>query len=87
MEEIVHGPISVETDSSSAHDLCHRKTVGQNSRHVERKAWKMRELQRAGKVRVKLIPTAENDADMFTKVLDNKTLQRHRATVMNLAAP
>ena len=30
--------------------------------------------------------TAENAADMFTKVLDNATFHRHRATVMSLAA-
>ena len=84
--EIVHGPIDTATDSQSAHDLCHRKTVGQNSRHVERKVFKMRELQHNNQVRVRLIPTAENAADLLTKVLGNKTFQRHRATLMNLAA-
>ena len=39
-----------------------------------------------GKVRVALIPTAANTADLFTKVLDNATFARHRATVYNLAA-
>ena len=78
--------VDIETDSQSAHDLCHRKTVGSNSRHVERKTFKMRELQHAGRVHVKLIPTKDNGADMFTKALDNQSFARHRGDVMNLAA-
>ena len=35
-------------------------------------------------VRVVLIPTADNASGMFTKVLDTKVFQKHRATVMNL---
>ena len=76
----------METDSQSAHDLCHRHTVGQNSRHVERKVFKMRELHHRGVVVVRLVPTAENGADMLTKVLDNKTFAKHRRDVMNLPA-
>ncbi len=48
----------------------------------------MRELRVEGKVVVKLVPTALNGADMFTKPLDRQTFHTHRATVMNLhAAP
>ena len=46
----------------------------------------MRELQGEGKVKVSLVPTAFNPADLFTKVLDNETFKRHRATIMNLKA-
>ena len=46
----------------------------------------MRELQHAGRVHVKLIPTKDNGADMFTKALDNQSFARHRGDVMNLAA-
>ena len=82
----ITGAILVETDSKGAHDLCHRVTAGPSSRHVERKVNKMRELQREGKVSVTLIPTDENTADIFTKVLDNATFARHRATLYNVAA-
>ena len=61
--------MSRQTNNSGARDLCRRTTVGQNSRHVERKMFKMRELQHQGKVRVGLIPTAQNAADLFTKPL------------------
>ena len=48
--------------------------------------FKMRELQHQGKVRVSLIPTALNAADLFTKPLPNKVFAEHRATVYNFAA-
>ena len=81
-----HGPVEVCTDSKSAFDLCHREGAGQFSRHVERKHFKMREVRAAGKVNLTLIPTSENSADMFTKVLDRIPFEKHRAVVMNLQA-
>ena len=72
-----------EAPIRGAYDLCHRKTVGKHSRHVERKIYKMRELKQGGKVKLKLIPTKEMSADMFTKALDDETFKRHRTTVMN----
>ena len=81
-----HGPVEVCTDSKSAFDLCHREGAGQFSRHVERKHFKMREVRAAGKVNLTLIPTAENSADMFTKILDRIPFEKHRAVVMNLQA-
>ena len=82
--DIVHGPIGVHTDNSGAYNLCHRTTVGKNSKHVERRVYKMRELQHQGIVKVNLIPTAEMPADLLTKALDDKTFHRHRKTIMNL---
>ena len=35
--DIVHGPIEVGVDNSGAYNLCHRTTVGKNSKHVERR--------------------------------------------------
>ena len=72
------------TDSKAAYDLCHRFTSAQNSRHVDRKVFKMRELRGAGRVVVKHIPGETNPADMFTKVLGRQVFERHRKTVMNL---
>ena len=81
-----HGPVEVGVDNKGAYDLCHRATAGKNSRHVERKVFKMRELQHAGKVKLVLVPTNEMRADMFTKSLDLETFVRHRDRVMNTAA-
>ena len=46
----------------------------------------MRELRGAGHVIVDLIPTEDNPADIFTKVLDKTPFERHRKMVMNLGA-
>ena len=73
------------TDSKAAYDLCHRFTSAQNSRHVDRKLFKMRELRGAGRVTVSHIPGDTNPADLFTKILTRQPFEKHRKTVLNLA--
>ena len=80
------GPIGVSTDNKGAYDLCHRFTSAANSRHVDRKLFKMRELRGAGVVTVAHVPTEFNPADLFTKVLGRQDFEKHRRTVLNLAA-
>ena len=46
MGDIKHGPVEVGTDNTGAYHLCNSSTTGQNSRHVERKVFKMCELRR-----------------------------------------
>ena len=77
------GPISVYTDNKGAHDLCHRFTSAQNSRHIDRKVFKMRELRGAGVVTVEHVPTDSNPADIFTKILSRQVFEKHRKTVLN----
>lgn len=72
------------TDSKAAYDLCHRYTSAANSRHVDRKLFKMRELRGAGRVVVKHIPGETNPADLFTKILPRQTFEKHRKTTLNL---
>ena len=79
------GPISARTDSKAAYDLCHRFTTAQNSRHVDRKLFKMRELRGAGRVTVEHIPGDSNPADLFTKILSRQPFEKHRKFVLNLA--
>ena len=80
--EIFHGPTEVGVDNSGAYNLCQRVTTGKNSRHVERKTYKMRELHQLGIVRLSLVPTDDMEADLFTKPLPDKTFLKHRETVM-----
>jgi hypothetical protein len=78
--------IEVCTDSKAAYDLCHRFTSAQNSRHVDRKLFKMRELRGAGVVVVRHIPGETNPADLFTKILSKQPFDKHRKVVLNLPA-
>ena len=80
------GPVTVSTDNKGAYDLCHRFTSAANSRHVDRKLFKMRELRGAGVVNVKHVGTDFNPADIFTKVLGRQVFERHRRTILNVAA-
>ena len=80
----IEDAIEVKTDSKAAYDLCHRFTSAQNSRHVDRKVFKMRELRGAGRVVVRHIPGETNPADLFTKVLSRQPFEKHRKTVLNL---
>jgi hypothetical protein len=77
--------IEANTDSKAAYDLCHRFTSAQNSRHIERKTFKMRELRGAGRVVVRHIPGESNPADLFTKILSRQVFEKHRKFVLNLA--
>ena len=77
------GPIAVGTDNKGAHDLCHRFTSASNSRHIDRKLFKMREMRGAGIVTVEHVPTEINPADILTKILSRQLFEKHRAVVMN----
>ena len=64
--------------------MCHRFTSAHNSRHVDRKLFKMAELCGAGEVTVDYVPTDDNLADLFTKILSRQPFEKHRKTVLNL---
>ena len=78
------GPIKCYTDNKAAFDLCHRFNSAQNSRHIDRKQFKMRELRGQGVVQVLKVHTDDNPADLFTKVLKGPAFIKHRRTCMNL---
>ena len=78
--------VDVFTDSKAAYDLCHRFTTAQNSRHVDRKLFKMRELRGAGVVKVNHMPGEANPADLFTKILGRQVFEKHRKVILNQPA-
>ena len=53
------------------------ETSAQHSRHVDRKLFKMRELRGANFVTVSYIPTEDNPADLFTKILTRVPFEKH----------
>ena len=46
----------------------------------------MRELRGAGAVVVKHVGMDDNPADLFTKVLNRNTFEKHRRTILNTTA-
>ena len=78
--------IEVYTDNTGAYDLCHRFSSAQNSRHIERKMFKMRELRGAGVVQVCMVHGDSNPADLFTKILPPQTFAMYRRFVLNTTA-
>ena len=62
----------------------YRFTSAQNSRHIDRKMYKMRELRGEGVVTVTHVPTDVNSADLFTKILSRQVFEKHRKKVLNL---
>jgi hypothetical protein len=45
---------------------------------------RVREFTHRGVMRVRLVPSADNIADFFTKVLEKFPFQKHRRVIMNL---
>ena len=84
--DVTDAPVVCETDNKGAFDLCHRFTSAQNSRHIDRKLFKMRELRGAGAVDVRHVSTDLNSADLFTKILGRQVFERHRKVVLNTPA-
>ena len=80
----IEGAVNVYTDSKSAHDLCHRFTMAQNSKHIDRRMYKMRELRGSGLIDVHHISGDINPADLYTKILTRQPFEKHRKMVMNL---
>ena len=84
----MHGTLTVvETDSKAAHDSCHKATIPQGARHVQRKALKMREFHHLRRATVALIKTDENAAALFTKALDKGSFIKFRDVMMNIHSP
>ena len=80
------GDVVVETDNKGAWELCHKYSSAQHTRHIDRKLFKLREMRGAGIVKVQYIPTDENTADLFTKVLKRQPFEKHRKVVLNTGA-
>ena len=66
------GAVELSRDRKS----CHR------SRHVDRRYFKVRELQSEGVLKVIHVPTESNRADIMTKSLDTDAFLRHRDALM-----
>ena len=62
-------------------------TTGQQTRHIDRRWFFVRELQHQEVVSVIAVPTADNMSDLMTRVLNLRDFQKFVKLVMNLPAP
>ena len=54
-----------------------------NSKHVDRKVFKMRELRGAGVVTGTHVPTDKNPSDIFTKIVTRQVFEKHLEFILN----
>ena len=76
-------PTTLRVDNSGAVELSRDRKSCHRSRHVDRRFFKVRELNAAEVLRVEHVPTELNRADYLTKPLDETTFIRHRTASMN----
>jgi hypothetical protein len=76
-------PTTLRVDNSGAVELSRDRKSCHRSRHVDRRFFKVRELNAAGVITVEHVPTEFNRADFLTKPLDETTFIRHRTASMN----
>ena len=81
------GVVELKVDNSGAVELSRDRKSCHRSRHVDRRYFKVRELSYEGWLRVVPVPTADNSADLLTKVLSRDVYARHRARLFNSSAP
>lgn len=76
--------IPLYVDNSGAVELsCDRKSC-HRSRHVDRRYFKVRELEYKGVIKVEHIDTKLNSADLLTKPLDQCAFDAHKRRLLNL---
>lgn len=62
-------PTRLYMDNSGALTICQQNAINRRSRHVEIKVGLVKDSVKNGTIRVERVPTAENTADLFTKLL------------------
>ena len=78
------GAVQLFVDNSGAVELSRDRKSCHRSRHVDRRYFKVRELSYEGVLKVEHINTADNSADVLTKVLPAKVHGKHCRRIFNL---
>jgi hypothetical protein len=77
------GATPLHVDNSGAVELSRDRKSCNRSRHIDRRFFKVRELEAAGEVSVTYVPTANNHADVLTKHLPYEAYTLHTAALLN----
>jgi hypothetical protein len=68
-------------DNQGAQSLAKNPVNHKQSKHIDIKYHRIRELLKNGVFRLEYVPTKENVADIFTKGLDKPSFEKHRAAM------
>jgi len=79
-------PTECDIDNSSCINIAEDYASSNRTRHIARRHMRVREATHRGIMRVRLVASADNIADFFTKVLEKFLFQKHRRVIMNLVA-
>jgi hypothetical protein len=75
-------PTVLLIDNTGAISLSRDRKSCNKSRHIDRRFFKVRELEAAGVLITRHVPTEDNAADMLTKHLPHDVFQRHLIKLM-----
>ena len=82
--EDMTAPSNCSTDNKGAADLSYNPEHHKRSKHIERRHFYIRDMVEAMELRVPLVGTADNYADMLTKPLPPNVFYPLRKRIMNL---
>ena len=74
-------------DNKAARDLAYNPEHHNETKHIARRHFFVRDMVESFELQVPFVGTADNIADFFTKPLDAKAFFRFRNIIMNVAAP
>ena len=71
-------------NNKAVYDVSRNYSATKALRHLDRRAFRIREYTFKSIVAARLVRTTENWADLFTKVLDRIPFQKFRRVVLNV---
>jgi hypothetical protein len=80
-------PTVMDVDNKALFDISKNYTATKKLRHLDRRAFRVREYCFSGVLQLRLVSTKDNWADMFTKLLDRAPFHAFRRQVMGAAVP
>ena len=83
LELQVELPMIIECDNKAAVDLVNGHSTSGGTKHIDVRLMFARELKEAGIIKVRWIPTGDNEADILTKNTDSVTFNRHSGKFMH----
>ena len=72
-------------DNSAAIDMSYDPVSHASTKHIQARDLHIRDLVRDGLIKPIHVKTADNTSDIFTKPLQRKAFQKHRAALLGLS--